>query len=172
MSVIFKFSARLLAAARSDLHRAHPFAYERIGFLTAGASSLENGTLVLFGREYHPIEDNDYVKNPRVGAEIGPDAMRKGLQQAYRTRSALFHIHTHGGQGTPSFSSVDLADAPNFVPSFFNAVPAMPQGILVLSNNSACGLLWQAPTTAPNYIDGFVQIGAPLVKFGGCCDAP
>jgi len=171
MNIIFKISAQLLFSARTDLHRRHPFAHERIGFLTAGASFLQDGILLLLGREYQPIEDGDYISNPRVGAMIGPDAMRKGLQHAYKTKSGLFHIHTHGGRGVPCFSSVDLDDAPNFVPTFFNAIPAMPQGILVLSNDSASGLVWRSPNVEPSYIDGFIQVGAPFMKFRSRNDA-
>lgn len=167
MRAIFKLPSRVLSSARADLGRKHPFAYERVGFLTAGASFLKDATLLLLGREYRPIEDDDYIRTREVGAMIGPDAMRKGLQHAYKTKSALFHIHTHGGRGRPGFSSVDLADSPNFVPSFFNAIPAMPHGVIVLSDDSARGLIWISPTEQPTYIDGFVQVGAPLLKFGG-----
>src|SRR3546814_16946689 len=68
---------------------------------------------------------------------IGPDAMRKGLQFAYMSRSALVHLHTHGGTGRPEFSGVDLDDGKNFVPSFFNVVPHLPHALLVLSDESA-----------------------------------
>src|SRR3546814_2990921 len=58
------------------------------------------------------------------------------------SRSALVHLHTHGGTGRPEFSGVDLDDGKNFVPSFFNVVPHLPHALLVLSDESARGLLW------------------------------
>src|SRR3546814_13490546 len=82
---------------------------------------------------------------------IGPDAMRKGLQFAYMSRSALVHLHTHGGTGRPEFSGVDLDDGKNFVPSFFNVVPHLPHALPVLSDESARGLLWMGKVQPPIY---------------------
>ncbi|MFA6116265.1 MAG: hypothetical protein WC729_19870 [Sphingomonas sp.] len=167
MKAQMKIPRKLLAGIRQDLRRPHSFAYERIGFLTAGAVRMDNGDVVLLAREYQPVADEDYVPNPRVGAMIGPDAMRKGLQLAYKSRSALVHLHTHGGTGRPEFSGVDLDDGKKFVPSFFNVVSHMPHALLVLSDDSARGLLWMGKTQPPVYFEGFTQIGAPLLKFGG-----
>lgn len=167
MKATMKIQRKLLSAIRSDLHRPHRFAYERIGFLTAGLVRMDNGDLMLLAREYQPVADEDYVPNPRVGAMIGPDAMRKGLQCAYKTNSALVHLHTHGGKGRPEFSGVDLDDGKKFVPSFFNVVPHMPHVLLVLSDDSARGLIWTGKAQPPVYLDGFTQVGAPLRKFGG-----
>ena len=167
MKTRMKISRQLLADIRADLRRPHSFAYERVGFLTAGAVRLDDGDIVLLSREYLPIAEDDYVPNPRVGAMIGSDAMRKGLQLAYKSRSALIHLHTHGGKGRPEFSGVDVDDGKNFVPSFFNVVSHMPHALLVLSDDSARGMLWMSKAEAPVYIDEFTQVGAPLIKFGG-----
>jgi len=167
MKAVIKITARMLRDIREDLRRSHAFSYERVGFLTSGLAHLNDGELLLLAREYHPVDDEDYVRNPAVGAMIGPDAMRKGLQAAYKTNSALLHLHTHGGRGRPEFSVVDLKDGQQFVPSFFNVIPHMPHGLLVLSNDSARGLLWTAPNRAPAYVAGFVQVGAPFLRFGG-----
>lgn len=155
-----------LAMIRNDLSRPHPFAHERIGFLSAGVTRLRNGSLLLLARDYQPVADEDYVRNPRVGAEIGPDAMRKGLQMAYKGKGALIHLHTHGGRGRPEFSGVDLNDGRKFVPSFFNVVPSMPHALLVLSDDSARGLLWTSQDQPPTYIAGFTEVGSPFRKFG------
>jgi hypothetical protein len=164
--VVFKMPPALLAAARADLARLHEHAAERVGFVTAGCSRHQDGKLVLLAREYLPIEDADYIRNPKVGAMIGPDAMRKGLQRAYLSRSALFHVHTHGGRGTPTFSAVDLKDGSNFVPSFFNVVPSMPHGLIVLSNDSARGRVWLSAKEGPVNVNRFVSAGAPFARFG------
>ncbi len=167
MSAALKITSALLDSARRDLKRAHPHAHERVAFVTAGCARLTDGTLLLLARAYHPIADEDYVRNSHVGAMIGPGAMRKGLQIAYQTRSALLHIHTHGGRGTPSFSSVDLNDGHRFVPSFFNAVPSMPHGLIVLSDDSARCLLWESPKQRPTYANQVLAVGAPLKRIGG-----
>lgn len=166
MKAWVKIPARLLADIRHDLDRRHAFAYERVGFITAGAVLRDNGDLVLFAREYQPVEDDDYINDPSVGAQIGSEAMRKGLQLAYRPRSALLHVHTHGGSGRPEFSGVDLKSGGEFVPGFFNAISRLPHGIIVLSDDSASGLLWLGPKRRPTYIAGFTAIGAPQQKFG------
>ena len=165
-SIIIKMSPLLLAAARADLARLHAHAAERVGFVTAGCSWHQDGRLVLLAREYLPVDDADYVRNPKVGAMIGPDAMRKGLQRAYASRSALLHVHTHGGLGPPTFSSVDLKGGQDFVPSFFNVVPSMPHGLVVLSNDSARGRLWLSPKKRPVEVNRFVAAGAPFARFG------
>lgn len=167
MKAEIKITASLLSGIHQDLGRQHAFAHERVGFLTCGIIGDRASGLTLLAREYRPVADEDYLRDHSVGAMIGPDAMRKGLQMAYRARSALFHIHSHGGRGVPQFSSVDTRESQKFVPSFFNVVPQMPHGAIVLSGNSALGLLWLAPDRAPVAIAGFKSIGSPLRNFGG-----
>src|SRR3546814_16468156 len=111
---------------------------------------MDNGDVALLAREYQPVADEDYVPNPRVGAMIGPDALRKWLQFAYMSRSALVHLHTHGCTGRPEFSGVDLDDGKNLVPSFFNVVPPLPYALLVLSDEPARGLHWTGKEQCPN----------------------
>lgn len=165
MKCQIKITDALLASINADLHRPHPFAYERVGFLTAGAARVGDG-LMLICRTYHPVADCDYEYSRSVGAQIGSDAMRKAIEAAYQNRSSLIHIHTHGGVGQPKFSANDLESAPQFVPGFFSALPRMPHGIVVLSNNSAQGLLWMGPKAAPQYVEKFIQVGAGVRKYG------
>lgn len=166
MRAEFKIPGKTLEEIRLDLKRPHPFAHERVGFLTAGIVGLSGGNLILLCREYRPIDDTDYLRDPSVGAMIGPDAMRKGLQTAYGAKSALFHVHSHGGRGIPDFSSIDLRESATFVPSFFNVIPQMAHGIIVLSNDSARGLMWLSANLPPVDVTGFMRIGAPLQRFG------
>lgn len=161
----FKIPARMLGDMRADLHRKHAFAHERVGFLTAGAAYARDGSLILFAREYQPVADDDYISDPSVGAQIGPRAFAQGLQLAYSPRAALFHVHSHGGKGTPSFSGVDLASGAEFVPGFFNAIGRYPHGLMVLSNDSATALMWRH-ANARAYVAEFVSVGAPQHAFG------
>lgn len=144
---------------RADLDRRHFHAWERVGFIAAGAIHSE-GRLQLLVRDYMPVADEDYVPSSSVGAEIGSEAFRKALQWAYASRSALLHVHTHHGRGRPAFSGVDLTSGCEFVPSFFITLPRMPHGMLVLSNDSAAGLLWYDEHRDPLEIDEFTQVGA------------
>ena len=96
MTTRFKITRRLLRAIRQDLERPHPFAYERVGFLSAGLFSTDSNLLVL-AREYRPVADDDYLHDSSVGAMMGPEAIRKALQWAMSERVAIFHVHAHHG---------------------------------------------------------------------------
>ena len=45
VKVYFKITTALLTAIRSDLQRPHPFAHERVGFISAGLSAFNSGLL-------------------------------------------------------------------------------------------------------------------------------
>ena len=51
MKVYFKITTALLTNIRIDLRRPHPFAHERVGFISAGLSASGDGVLAL-AREY------------------------------------------------------------------------------------------------------------------------
>jgi hypothetical protein len=166
VTVHLKIEGRLLDAVRQDLHRPHAFAFERVGFFTAGAADLGD-RLLLTVRDFTPVADEDYEIDRKVGAKIGSAAMRKAVQSAYRPAATLLHVHTHGGRGKPAFSSVDLNSAKHFVPGFFETAPRMPHGLLVLSNDAAHGILWLANDLSPVNIDEFQRIDAPLQREWG-----
>lgn len=169
MKFHIKMTGALMCAIRADLQRPHDFALERVGFVMAGAAYAGDG-VTLYCRSYHPVEDEDYERTNAAGAQIGSDAMRKALERAYAHRSSLLHVHSHGGRGRPEFSATDLRSAAQFVPGFFNALPAIPHGLAVLSNDSARGLLWTAPKSRPVYVDGFAEVGARVRKYGATDD--
>lgn len=166
MKARIKIPAALLATIRADLARPHRFAHERVGFLTAGAALFDGNGLMLLARDYRPVDEEDYERDPSVGVKIGAGAMRKALQAAYRPAAAVLHIHTHGGLGRPQFSGVDRCSAAEFVPSFFNPVPRMPHGILVLSDDSANGLVWIDPGQQPVPVTDIISVGGPYRKYG------
>lgn len=164
MTVIFRARDDLLAAVRRDLHRPHPFAAERVGFPLCRAGGVAGGVVIL-AADYHAVEDDDYLDDPRVGAMMGPGAIRKAMQRAYNGGAqdvSLFHVHMHEHRGTPGFSRVDLTESVKFVPDFFNAVPAMPHGAIVLSHDRAAGLCWPKRGGGPEPIGRFASVGAPL----------
>jgi len=159
MKVAIRMASSTLSDMRADLARRHPFAHERVGFIAASATASD-GRLLLLVRGYRPVADEDYVRSPGVGAEIGSDAFRKALQWAYSPKSALIHVHTHSGRAKPEFSGVDIRSGFEFVPSFFITIPRMPQGMIVLSDESAHGLVWLAENKQPVAIEDFTQVGA------------
>ena len=106
----------------------------------------------------------------RAVTAMGPTAIRKAMQRAYNGGSqdiGLFHVHVHEHRGVPGFSRVDLTESMKFVPDFFNAVPAMPHGAIVLSHDRAVGLYWRKRGDRPLAIDRFASIGAPLHLWKG-----
>ena len=164
MKVTLKIQAKLLDEMRVDLERHHEFAYERVGFLLAAATKTASG-IVLVVQDYHSVADDDYERSQSVGAQIGSDAMRKAIQAAYRPSRSLLHVHTHHGRGTPCFSGVDLRSAEEFVPGFFNPIPKMPHGLVVLSDDSATGKVWLGPDGRQTSISKFIRVGAPYRRF-------
>lgn len=161
-----KLPRSLAFQMQTDLHRPHRFAFERVGFLATGASLFGRERLLLIARHYSPVDDLDYEPDPTCGARIGGTAFRKALERAYRSRSTLIHVHSHGGRGMPSFSGTDLRSGGQFVPGFFEAIPSMPHGMIVLSNNRATGLVWLDKNAAPIPITSFAFVGAPMIEFG------
>ena len=110
LRIRFKVTTALLTAIRTDLQRVHPFAYERVGFVSAGLSAGD-GELLVLAREYQPVADDDYLRDPTVGAMMGPHAIRRALQWALRGGVSLFHVHTHRGHGIPSSAESTCARA-------------------------------------------------------------
>ena len=164
MKVRFKITTALLTAIRSDLRRPHPFAHERVGFISAGLSAIGDVLLVL-AREYRPVADDAYLRDPTVGAMMGPNAIRSALQWALQDGVAMFHVHTHGGDGIPSFSGIDLRENAKFVPDFFKVAPQCAHGAIVLSDTAGHGLIWFGHSKPHHFITAFVEVGVPLRKW-------
>jgi len=152
-------TAQLFSDIQKDLHRRHPFALERVGFIGTGLA-LHGNHCTLLAHSYIPIADEDYLDDPSVGAMMGPDAMHKAMAWAFEERVALFHIHSHGGQGVPGFSGVDTRESNKFVPDFFKVRPERPHGAIVLSNTHAFGRVWLTLGSPTRVIDEFYLIGA------------
>jgi proteasome lid subunit RPN8/RPN11 len=161
MTIRFKITRRLLQTIRRDLDRPHKFAHERVGFVSASASA-SRGHLCILAREYRPVADNDYAPDLSVGAMMGPEAIRKALQWAMNEHVSIFHIHSHGGVGIPTFSQIDNREQAKFVPSFFQLAPQSTHGSLVLSNDAAFGNVWRGDGAPSEAITEFVEVGAPI----------
>ena len=144
MKTIFRATGSLLQQVRQDLARPHGFAFERVAFLTARAARGRD-QLVLLAEGYHPVADEDYVRDETVGAMMGQEAIRKALNLALLNPLSVFHIHMHDHRGRPYFSKTDLREQPKFVPDFFKVRPEMPHGAIVLSRDFAAGRVWWSP---------------------------
>lgn len=160
MKAHLRITQGLLDEGRADLRRPHPYAAERVGFVLVGAAAA-GPDILLLGRSYHRVADAHYLYDPSVGAMMGPDAIREAMQAALRTKSGLFHIHMHDHPGRPNFGDIDRREHRQFVPSFFNAAPALPHGVLLLSQTDIRGLWWPRPDTGPVEIVTIAGPGRP-----------
>src|SRR5437867_11322956 len=95
MTIKFKMTGRLYRAMQHDLVRPHPFAAERVGFISCRVGALLPEGLIILAHEYHPVNDADYLNDEAVGAMMGPAAIRKALQFAYNNPVSMFHVHMH-----------------------------------------------------------------------------
>jgi hypothetical protein len=165
MNLRFKIRADLLDRVRIDLRRRHWFAHERVGFITAGLCTFAGGVLAI-ARDYRPVDDDDYVDTPGVGAMMAPDAIRKAQERALFARDAIFHVHTHGGRGVPAFSGVDLRENVKFVPDFLKVAPHALHGAIVLSDDAALGQCWLTRGDAAVPLRDFTVVGPATTKWG------
>lgn len=161
MRIRFKITQALLGAAKHDLLRPHPFAAERVGFLSCRVGATDSDGLIVLAHAYHAVEDPDYVDDPTAGATMGPDAIRKALQMAWQNRRAMFHVHLHEHHGRPAFSRIDSVESNRFVPNFWHVRPEMPHGALVFSIDGAYGRCWYPGQNAPAEIAEFSFVGSP-----------
>ena len=125
------------------------------------APLVENGLLIL-GEAYHPVDDDDYLDDPTVGAMMGSSAIRKALEIAYVQKVAMAHVHLHDHLGMPGFSSVDVTESAKFMPNFFHVAAGLPHCAVVLSADNALGLCWRPGHQKPAYLDYITEVGAPM----------
>lgn len=167
MIVAFKISGGLLRRVCEDLNRPHPFAAERVGFLSCRVGALKPSGWVVLAHDFHPVADSDYLRDRSVGAMMGPAAIRKALQVALSNEVGMFHVHIHGHRGKPWFSGVDLRETAKFVPDFWHVRPHLVHGAIVLSLDSAAGLCWHPQAPRPVVFSKFSVVGAPMRTWRG-----
>lgn len=155
MIITFRISQALLKVIHDDLDRPHQFAAERVGFVACNFKKAANGNSEFTASNYYPVADEHYVDNPRVGAMMGPSAIRTALQLAYQNPVSMFHIHRHDHRGTPRFSPVDGRENSRFIPDFWKVRGHQPHGAIVLSLSSMFGMCWIQPGQLPVPITRF-----------------
>lgn len=144
MSIIFRATGEFMARMRVDLTRAHPFAEERVGFISVKATRAKD-QLILLAQHYHVVADNDYLYDESVGAMVGQEGFRRALEIALLQDVGIIHVHQHLFPGRLWFSRLDLREQLKFVPDFFNVRPNMPHGAIVLGPHAAAGRIWLDP---------------------------
>jgi hypothetical protein len=120
----------------------HPFAAERVGFISVRATTAGDDSLVLLAADYFPLADDEYVDDTSVGAMMGQEDIRKALEIALLRSVGMVHVHLHEHHGRPHFSRIDVREQAKFVPDFFKVRREMPHGAVVLSHDRANGRVW------------------------------
>ena len=163
LRIRIKLPVRLVEETRAHLVKPHPFAAERVGFISARPASIADGVL-LAAHSYIPVADDDYVDRPGYGAYIGGAAIRKAMQFSFNNNASVFHVHVHDHRGVPRFSDIDLAEYPKFVPDFWKVQPALPHGALLLSRDRAIALVWYPGQRRPIPAAEVWSVGTHMVR--------
>lgn len=132
-------SKNIYEKMRADLHRPHPHAWERVGYVFINSKS----TKVLEVIDYISIPDEFYVKDPTVGAHINHRGIVLAMKRADHKSEGVLQVHEHRGEGVPMFSQVDLDSHQVYLRSFRNANPRAIHGFLLLSENSMRARVWK-----------------------------
>ena len=161
MTAEIRLSRQLVDQVQADLRRRHPFAHERVGFLSCRTAALPAGGVIIIPAAYYRLEDDEYVESDEAGAMMTEIAIGRAMQRAYHDRMSIVHVHEHGHNGRPDFSGIDIREAHEFVPDFFNACPRQPHGLMVLSRDYAAGLVWRHGGAAAQPASVTI-VGAPM----------
>jgi hypothetical protein len=165
--ISFKITSSLDRKIRYNLQTKHKFAAERVGFIACKVAEIEGDGLVILAKDYYPVADEDYIDDLSVGAMMGPAAIRKALQIAYKENMCMFHVHMHEHRGIPRFSKIDLRESAKFIPDFWNVRPKLPHGTMVFSHNAASGLCWIPEPKNILPITDITVTGSPLSRIWG-----
>jgi hypothetical protein len=166
MNIHFKLSSRHLREALSDLRRPHPYAAERLGFLTCRVSDSSDGLLVLV-TSYIRVPDEQYVEDDSAGCFFDAQAMRTAMQHSLSNNESIFHVHLHEHKGMPGFSRTDLRESAAYIPDFWHVTPQLPHGTVVLSLTHAAGLCWYPGHDNPLPITKVSAVGSRMLRLGG-----
>lgn len=162
-----KLTGALHAEILRDLERPHPFAGERIGFVTGRMGTLVDGKLIIL-TGYHVIPDHEYIKDPKVGARIGSEAITWAMQAAYHgrpKREGVFHIHLHGHHGQTGLSGVDRREVPPMIPGFQSVGREAAHGIIILSLDHGSAWVWLPGQQEFMEATSMAVIGSPIGVF-------
>lgn len=161
LQTIVKIPQLVFEAALADLHRPHPFAAERVGFFSTKVS--RGGSLTLIHCvSYHAVSDADYIRDDSVGARIGSEAITEAMSRCAANRVGQFHVHAHGGRGTPRPSIPDLRESPQIARSFWNVNRTNACGWAILTNDSGWTSVLASTSSAIPVESKIAIIGSPL----------
>src|ERR1051325_3411888 len=103
MKLHLRLSREFLALTQADLSRRHPFAAERVAFISCRPAAITGGAM-LIAEALHPVPDDHYEEDEKAGAMLGSSAFRSILQFALNNAVSILHVHSHEHSGEPWFS--------------------------------------------------------------------
>jgi hypothetical protein len=168
MRLDIKLTGALYDQIMLDLVRPHPFAGERVGFVSARIGSGAGQDKLILLNCYHSIPDDHYVDDPTVGARIGSASMTWAMQDVYhgrRAREGIFHIHVHGHLGETGMSGTDNREIPKLIPGFQSVGSEGAHGIIILSNDHGTGWVWLPGCKETTRANSISVIGVPVKVF-------
>lgn len=161
-----RFLRPLYLRVREDLARRHPFAYERVGFLSARLGNQAAAERLVLFTNYYPVPDDQYLKDPRAGARINSTAIREAMQRVLDTGDGLFHVHCHAHRGRPGFGEMDMEETPRIVASLRVAGPRQTHGMVLLSNDQCVVHAWMPDAGDATVAERVSVVGYPIEIFG------
>lgn len=149
MNITVRISRGFHASLVEDLERPHAFAYERVGWIFAKQAEAMSSHLLLLPVAYEPVDDDNYIADPAVGACFNATAIRAALQRCRSKGLSCLQVHLHNHRGETDFSGVDCQTIDELAPPFRSVAPGLAHGGLVLSRDSATVRIWLPGSLKP-----------------------
>jgi len=168
MNIRLKMSGTLYGAVMRDLERPHPFAAERVGFVSGRLGSLADGGKLVLLTRYHSIPDDRYLDDPHVGARINSEAITSAMQTVYHDRSThegIFHVHLHLHRGEPRPSPTDWREIPKMMPGFQAVGRQAAHGMILLSADHGSAWVWLPGQSESTVAASINVVGVPIRVF-------
>lgn len=161
--IIIRIPQKLYDNIYADLLRPHKFAGERVGFSFSKTKVLENGEIIICMNEYSPIDDENYINDPSVGAKFNSIAITNAIGYGRKHKKGVFHTHLHEfSKGNPEFSYTDLEHLPPIVESANRMVKGQIHGLFLLSQTTLNALVWIPGEEDYRKVDQISIVGATL----------
>ncbi|MGC9451686.1 MAG: hypothetical protein ACP5I4_09590 [Oceanipulchritudo sp.] len=138
MNIHIRIPQSVFMEAWDNLTSRHPFAFERVGFLSSSLSALDENNYLVLLKKFHPVPDPHYLEDESVGASISGEAIRAAMECGLRNKVGQIHAHIHDHFGQPTPSVIDAEGLPPLTKALATIVPSQASGFLIFSRDRAC----------------------------------
>jgi len=133
-------SIQTVAKARADLTLPPVSGMERLGLSFARYASTYNTTTIV-ATEYIPLPENAYVAGHHAPVSFDSRWLMQQSATAAQQHAGIFLVHLHEHRGKPWFSPIDMRTNRDIIRPIALIEQTLPTGALLLSIDSAAGLL-------------------------------